>query len=381
MTYDHQKIIGFILDTEQFIIRTVGPCTVCPTETVQQLWSGYGEIVRYKVKGPSCPSSIIAKSIRPPKHDEHDHPRGWNTSASHKRKLTSYLVESNWYQYWAQSCGSSTIVPHCFGIIAGDDAHNIKYISLQKSQEGSIKEQEELRSYNAVAYQESFDSHRDRTILLSDLDIEGFPVRHQHLSLVQAKVCIQWLAHFHATFMQVSPDDSWPQGLWQKGCYWQLETRDEEYQKMAEGELKKSAYQLDKLLNSTKFMTIIHGDAKVANFCFNRESTKVAAVDFQYAGGGCGMRDLVYLIGSCLTEKECRSAHQSLCSYYFSELKVALLIQQSRINADEVEKEWSALFAVAWADFHRFILGWSPQHKKNNDFSRWITEQALDTFS
>jgi len=40
----------------------------------------------------------------------------------------------------------------------------------------------------------------------------------------------------------------------------------------------------------------VHGDAKLANFCFSRDGKKVAAVDFQYVDGGCGMKDLSRII-------------------------------------------------------------------------------------
>jgi Ser/Thr protein kinase RdoA (MazF antagonist) len=60
---------------------------------------------------------------------------------------------------------------------------------------------------------------------------------------------------------------------------------------------------IDQVLNNCSYQTIVHGDAKLANFCFSKEGA-VSAVDFQYVGGGCGMKDVAYFLGSCLTGKE-----------------------------------------------------------------------------
>ena len=48
----------------------------------------------------------------------------------------------------------------------------------------------------------------------------------------------------------------------------------------------------------------MHGDAKLANFLFTSDHSQVAGVDFQYVGGGCGMKDVAYLL-SCLDEDAC----------------------------------------------------------------------------
>ena len=43
----------------------------------------------------------------------------------------------------------------------------------------------------------------------------------------------------------------------------------------------------------------------------------------------------------------------------------------------EVEQQWRPLFAIAWADFHRFLLGWCPGHWKQTGFSDRMVEIAL----
>ncbi|WP_256717780.1 ecdysteroid 22-kinase family protein [Shewanella sp. UCD-KL12] len=371
------------MNTETFIKQTMACDSLEATHTVQALWSGYGEIVRYSISEDNCPNSIIVKHILPPTEIlDASHPRGWSTKTSHVRKLISYQVEANWYQYWSSLCEVSCAVPTCFGILANDipqfiQVQNTDKIDVLAGQPEIAPDIKVLNFKTASVHGSAFDANKSNTILLSDLDLHGFPIRHQALTLAQAKVCIKWLANFHGKFMQDSPSADWPQGLWDKGCYWHLETRQDEYKAMPSSEIKRLAPLLDKSLNSTRFKTLIHGDAKVANFCFNTDSTQVAAVDFQYVGGGCGMRDLVYFIGSCLTDKECEASHKALCSYYFSALHTALQRHKNNIDASEVENEWSRLFSIAWADFHRFILGWSPDHKKNNEFSRSMAVQVI----
>jgi len=341
------------LNTEEYILEILNCNAVKRLESVQTLWSGYGEIVRYSLEGKHCPESIIVKSVSPP--TESAHPRGWDTQHSRTRKLFSYRVEANWYRDWAYQCSAPSFVPECFGILEENCSPPIK------------------------AETKSVPLYEKCLILLSDLDEYGFMVRKQSLTTEQSKVCITWLAHFHASFLQDSPDDNWPSGLWPIGTYWHLDTRADEYEAMPDSPLKRAAKEIDQQLNHCRFKTLVHGDAKVANFCFSQNCDRVAAVDFQYVGGGCGMKDLIYFIGSCLTEKQCNQEYEKLIEHYFSQLSVALRLNQSSINFDLVEREWRPLFFVAWADFQRFILGWSPGHYKNNAFSQKMTNMALES--
>ncbi|WP_299792080.1 oxidoreductase family protein [uncultured Shewanella sp.] len=339
------------MNTEDFIIDRLSCETVQRLETVQTLWSDYGDIVRYKLTGTSCPATVIAKSISPPSVSSH--PRGWNTLQSHNRKLRSYEVEANWYRDWASQCPHGAPVPECFGILDSKPAD----LSSRRETDNTM------------------------ILLLCDLDAAGFMVRKNSLTIAQSKVCISWLAHFHAKFMQDAPSSEWPQGLWSVGTYWHLATRGDEFDAMADSRLKRAAEQIDRVLNSCRFKTLVHGDAKVANFCFSPDGDRVAAVDFQYVGGGCGMKDLVYFIGSCLTEEQCCQHFEELLDHYFLTLESALHELNSAIKFENIEFEWRPLFQVAWADFQRFILGWSPEHKKNNQFSRQITNLAIESLS
>ncbi len=299
-------------------------------EEIQSLWSGYGSIVRIKLEG-SLTSSVVAKHVKMP--DQKNHPRGWNTDFSHQRKVRSYEVETAWYKNYAHLCDESCKVPDCLAI----------------------------ESKNNEVF-----------MVLEDLDASGFGGRLGSVSWHEIKTCLKWLANFHATFLNANPKDLWP-----VGTYWHLETRPDELKIMDDVELKKAAPQIDSILNNAQYLTFVHGDAKLANFCFSPDGKKVAAVDFQYIGGGCGMKDVAYFIGSCLYEDDCERLEQDVLNYYFKELEIALDKRNTKVNFEDLETEWRKLYPFAWTDFHRFLKGWSPDHWKINSYSERLSRQVI----
>ena len=212
----------------------------------------------------------------------------------------------------------------------------------------------------------------EQLILLEDLDAAGFSLRKSDLALHEVELCLQWLAHFHATFLNEPTE-----GLWEIGTYWHLETRPDEWDVMEDGALKQAAGKIDSMLNACTFQTLVHGDAKVANFCFSKDNSQVAAVDFQYVGGGCGMKDVAYLLGSCLDESLCERWEEQLLTFYFATFHQALRTLGKSVDFDALEAEWRALFPVAWTDFYRFLLGWMPNHWKVNDYSERLASEVL----
>lgn len=301
---------------------------------IQELWSGYGQIIRVEFQEPNISSAVIKHISFPEKSN---HPRGWNTEFSHLRKVKSYEVEMQWYAHYAQRCTSKCRVAQVYA---------------------------------------SQSLEQDHILILEDLDAAGYPIRKSSLNLNEVKVVLKWLANFHSTFLNVPPKN-----LWEIGTYWHLQTRPDEWKAMADGELKDVASKIDTHLNSCQFKTWVHGDAKVANFCFSKNTKSVAAVDFQYVGAGCGMKDVVYLLGSCLTEEECELWESEVLDFYFKELTIALKEQQKKVDFEALEKEWRALFPLAWADFQRFLMGWMPGHWKINDYSQKLTQKALLSLS
>ncbi len=315
----------------ELITNQLGLGHIIESKVIQDVWSGYGKIIRIQLDHEERPS-VILKEINLQSNDKH--PRGWNTERSHLRKVKSYEVEQEWYAKWADQCNTNCRVPKC-------------YCSIN---EGGQK-----------------------LILLEDLDTSGYPKRRESLEINEAKIVLKWLANFHARFMNHSPV-----GLWEQGSYWHLSTRPDELEAMEECKLKKQAKAIDDLLQNCTFQTLIHGDAKVANFCFSADMTEVAAVDFQYVGGGCGMKDVAYFLGSCLTEEQCFNHEVELLNAYFDYLSSALSDGSLEIDCIALEKEWRKLFPIAWADFTRFLLGWSSSHKKINDYSKHMVVEALN---
>jgi len=217
----------------------------------------------------------------------------------------------------------------------------------------------------------TFAEENNQWIVLEDLNLD-FPLRKNQLDFAEVKVCLKWLANFHGTFLNHPPT-----GLWKVGTYWHLETRPDEFEKIEDQELKAKAHRLDELLNQCKYQTIVHGDAKLANFCFSEDGKKVAAVDFQYVGGGCGMKDVAYFLGSCLSSAKCALYENALLDSYFSEFKKSFDRMKLEIDFKALGQEWRVMYPIACADFTRFLVGWMPTHRKVNDYNLNITKSIL----
>jgi hypothetical protein len=309
-----------------FILKATAAKSAFPIGVLQRLWSGYGEIVRYGLT--SCDrSTVIVKHVKLSNHQ-----RTNDGIISHQRKMRSYQVETAWYEQWSKLCHTDCQVPSCLATESLDD---------------------------------------EVLILLEDLDVAGFQHRRSEASIDEMYVCLSWLANFHANFMSEKPN-----GLWSTGTYWHLETRPEEFQALDDVELKTTASAIDRKLREPPYQTIVHGDAKLANFCFSDDG-RVAAVDFQYVGGGCGIKDVAYFIDSCLDGTKAEQMCDELLDFYFRALKQALQIKNQAFDADAIERDWRALYPVAWTDFHRFLKGWSPSRWAVDSYSERLARQVI----
>jgi len=247
--------------------------------------------------------------------------------------MRSYEVETRWYDQYAERCAHACRVPQRLAIETSDD--------------GVI-------------------------LVMEDLDDAGFAGRRDRVGENELDACLAWLASFHATFMGEQP-----KGLWATGTYWHLATRPDEFDALDDGPLKSAAHLIDRRLATSPFQTFVHGDAKLANFCFSSTGSHAAAVDFQYVGGGCGMKDVAYFISSCLDENESEELAPRLLDRYFQLLRTALEQAGNPLDFAALEQDWRELYPVAWTDFYRFLQGWSPGHWKLHRYSDRLAHEVV----
>ncbi len=310
------------------ILQLTKADAVDSVELIQPLWNNYGTLARVLLRGGLYPS-VIVKHIKIP--EESQHPRGFTGSISRDRKVRSYQVETHWYQHQNKQVPSASPTPECLDAFA----------------EGG-----------------------ELFLLLEDLANRGYVEPLYAASWAEITVVLRWLANFHARFLKDPAE-----GLWPCGTYWHLATRPEELAQIEGSRLHRFASLLDARLRCGGFPTLVHGDAKLANFLFTSDLTEVAGVDFQYVGRGCAMKDVAYFAGSCMSGLDCERREPELLAVYFSELCSCL---PEEIDGAALEAEWRTLYPVAWADFQRFMTGWSPGHKKLTEYSDATTERAIE---
>ena len=308
------------------IKKITGATDIEDADLIQTLWKGYGKILKVKLKGGPIPN-VVVKHVAAPKHIGQR--RKGKPDASHSRKVKSYQIEPRFYTEYAGKCDDECRVPTCLGT----------------------------------------EKHGDEVVLvLEDLDAAGFPSRSPDAAWHEMTAGLCWLAAFHATFLHQKPE-----GLWNVGTYWHLDPRAEELKKLNDPELKAAAWAIDRRLRNTP-RTFVHGDAKIQNFCFSPDGGKVAAVDFQYVGGGCGMKDVAYFVSSCLYESDCEEMETALLDIYFEALRSSVAKRHRGVNVSELEDAWRPLYRVAWADFHRFYKGWGNMRFSKNSYSERVSK-------
>lgn len=293
---------------ERLIRRGTGAIEILDVEVIQEVWGGNGEVLRVQLSG--APQVVVKKILMPAGAKKKK-----RKDKGLERTLLSYDNELSFYENYASRLPTSSRTPQFF---AG-----------QRLEDSWV-------------------------FVLEDLGESGFFPLGKGANADQIRAALRWLAGLHASFLgQPSPD------LWKAGSYWNLASREAERSKMVQPRLKGAADSLDQAINSAKFRTVIHGDAKLDNFCFS-EGMEAVGVDFQYAGAGCAMKDVMCLLDSSLDPWEASAFAPEYLDYYFEQFASACQERGAVVDSEAVESEWRALYSVAWADFYRFLDGWAP---------------------
>lgn len=194
----------------------------------------------------------------------------------------------------------------------------------------------------------------------------------------QAKAALSWLAAFHAACWGADAEQL---GLWPEACYWHLATRQDELAEMGRDwrQLQAAAPELDRRLRDSPWRTLCHGDFKTENLLFSSggnsgSSLQCAAYDYQYVGGGCGTKDVVYLLCSGVQARllQAPADEEALLRHYHSELLGGLAATAAAPQGSGVGCPAAAARAVeqysfdvlrqeyrlAMCDYVRFMAGW-----------------------
>ncbi|KTD98015.1 kinase [Pseudoalteromonas sp. H71] len=296
-------------------------------ETLTSLWSGCGSIVECRLDNVPC----VIKAIKIPNHI--NHPKIKQSKFALKRKQQSYHVEYHFYKLYSHHLPKTAKSIACVSAINCGDEYALVF-----------------KNFTQFGFTQASSLH--------------------------IKPILKWLAHFHAFNLNKQHDE-----LWGQGCYWHLNTRPDEFNALMsntnnEFDIKVVAKKLAYQLKHAKYKTLIHGDAKLANFAVNLNN-EIRGYDFQYTGAGVGIVDVMYFMTSCFSCEELYAHAENELAYYFDELEHALALHQPDIAVHAVTNEWKALWSAAWADFYRFLAGWSPEHYKINSY---MHEQVVRWF-
>uniref|UniRef100_A0A7S4K565 CHK kinase-like domain-containing protein n=1 Tax=Odontella aurita TaxID=265563 RepID=A0A7S4K565_9STRA len=342
-SFDEDSLLRLLPDID-------GVESISSESDLQQLWAGYGSVRAFTAvvhrRDSSSPGSeeesvnLIVKRVRPPPDD--------GTSVSHARKIRSYEIEANFYSKYAprvrSSSGAECALP---------SAYHVESSSSSSSSDPSP----------------SF------TFLLSDLRSD-FPVPDPYrMDGKRTEAALRWLAAFHAVFWEddegaaLGDDDEPSSSLWECGGYWHLDTRREELERVSNrewGRLKAGASVIDgRMRRSAEFRTVCHGDFKSANLLFRSDGSECAAVDYQYVGGGFGMKDVVMLLVSSVDSGTmCHGKRERVLELlrYYREALAENLRSIGRVPADRVAAySFDAAvqhYELCLMDYVRFMAGW-----------------------
>ncbi|KAJ3208258.1 hypothetical protein HDU82_002713 [Entophlyctis luteolus] len=309
-----------------------------PDKLIARLWEGYGSIMRREYRHPTTAAAVkvIVKTVSPPRHViARD-----SQSQSFARKMASYEVERYFYQ-WLATHGDA------------EDG----------GEQGS--QHRPCRTARMHACGADF-------LALEDLCAAGFSRPVRAASAAHTRAVLGWLAEFHARFwgcrgtaagpLRRTGDAAARGGVWDQGTYWHLATRQSEFG-MLDARWQLIATKVDAYLSSLpdNCVTVVHGDMKAEN-CFVSDKSsgesaglRVAVVDFQYVGYGCGAKDVVYFLTT-----SCDRLNDGVEAEYLTFYHAALLAALER-RGKSIKYPRAAFlvhYEACMVDWLRFMKGW-----------------------
>jgi hypothetical protein len=319
---------------------------------IASLWAGYGKVTELSVvvagddDDGSHRHDLVVKRVSPPP--------GRPDDVGHARKVDSYAFEASFYR---------EVAPRLLALPPGDVPRvGAPFLVVE---DGTTT-----------------------TLVLEDLR-PAFPVFPRGgLSRAQLGAALRWLAAFHAAFWGCGttggngglppPAITPPPSLAaREGTYWHLATRPDELAAIVgdaeHGDLAAAAPGIaaDLLAGAAgPHGTLVHGDAKAANFCFTTDGGTAAAFDFQYVGSGLGARDVAYLLCSAGGSREIGTpgSEDAWLELYFSALAPRLAARGFAVEGHGGDAGGAgppytravlkSHYELAAADFYRFMAGW-----------------------
>jgi len=293
------------------------------------LWGGFGSAIHITLVSPDDGEGdvrCVLKRITP----------GKGRGIGHRRKVESYLYEAQFYQEFSPP--PAAYFPNPIAI------------SVQKESNSVLILLEDL----LPQYPESLDGYEGDSI----------------------ESTIRWLAGFHAFHYEGEGSTIHDR----QGSYWYLDTRPNEFENLR-GQarwrrLERCARALSERLKTAgrperKHRTLLHGDAKAANFLHTSDETACAAYDFQYVGSGYGEQDLVMLLVSSAAYMDEETEKEYLASY--NEALCELCPKARESHTLEI---CTMHYELALLDYVRFMAGWGMWG--NDEYAVRRANQILD---
>ncbi|MFT6719209.1 MAG: Ser/Thr protein kinase RdoA (MazF antagonist) [Sphingobacteriales bacterium] len=213
-------------------------------------------------------------------------------------------------------------------------------------------------------------NRKETSLILIFEDGKGLiPNPSHHLNEDRISKVLSFLADLHANTLQ----KPWPL----VGNYWHYNTRKAEWNRIRNTWLKKYASRINDTLENAQFTCLIHGDSKASNYLMSDDANKIVPLDFQYFGTGIGVMDLVCFCSGIIPEND-SAQFQSWVNQYFQYLKLAMMKANSPFSFQAVKQEWSGLIPLVWADYARFLEGWTGSSFKLGKWSDLMVARAQE---